>query len=87
MSDPKKLVIGSIDPATKLLETDTMAFEIFDELVKQAPLAAGEDPVHRERFAIAVAAGVIRHLQKHGQAFHVDVSDSATAIDRRITVD
>ena len=85
MSDPTKLLIGQVSGSA--LTDDSMAQEIYDELVAQAPLGTLEDPLPRQKLAIAIAAGVIRHLQKHGQAFHVDVADSGVAKDRRITVD
>lgn len=65
----------------------SMARAIYDSLAAQIPLRADEDPHGRSRLAVAVAAGVINHLQANAAALHVMVNEGAGPVRRDVTVD
>lgn len=67
----KSDVKGEFDAAAN---ANTMAREIYDALVEVIPLAPAEDPAVRQRLAIAIARGVLRHLEKNAAAFRVKVT-------------
>lgn len=85
MSDATKLWIGHVESGA--LTTGSMSAAIYDELALLIPLRDAEDPLPRQQLAIAIANGVICHLQAHAQAFHVNVADAGPQIDRRLAVD
>jgi hypothetical protein len=74
MSTNVKLRIGQISGGN--LTAGSMAAAIYDQMLIDAPLRPKEDPLPRQRFAIAIATGVINHLVANNDAFVVDVRDS-----------
>jgi hypothetical protein len=66
--DPGQVIT---DPATQAtsLTPGSMAESIYNEMVKAVPLGANEDPIARQKFAVAVARGVISHLHHRQEAF------------------
>ena len=63
-----------------------MAAAIETAMNAQVPLGAGEDPRGRRRLAVAIATGVIKHLNDKESAFVVNVRDSGGApIERTVT--
>lgn len=81
MSASVKLRIGQV--AGGNLTAGSMAASIYDQMLIDAPLRAKEDPLPRQRFAIAVATGVINHLVANNAAFVVDVRDTGGSPDER----
>jgi hypothetical protein len=81
-----QLHVGAVG-GTGDLTPNSMAAAIYDALASQVPLGANEDRLPRQKLAIAIAAGVIGHLQGNAGAFHLNVSDSGVAIDRSMTIE
>jgi hypothetical protein len=65
----------------------SMARAIYDALAAQIPLRPDEDPHGRSRLAVAVASGVISHLQANAAALHVTVNEGHGPVRRDVTVD
>ena len=86
MSDAAKLWIGKVETGGAL-STDSMAAAIYDELVALVPLTTAEDPLPRQKLAIAIATGVVCHLKAHSAAFHLNVADGGAPIDRPVTIE
>lgn len=85
MSD--KLLIGAVENNGQLTQ-HSMAEGIYEAMLIHAPLRAGEEPLPRQHFAIAVAKGVIEHLRDHHAAFVVDVRDTGpTPNERAVRID
>ena len=85
MSD--KLLIGTVENNGELTQ-DSMAEGIYKAMLIHAPLRAGEEPLPRQHFAVAVATGVIEHLRDHHAAFVVNVRDSGSPpIEREVRID
>lgn len=90
MSGAVKLVIGTVEPDGQLtkLTAGSMADGIYKAMLINAPLRAGEEPLPRQHFAVAIATGVINHLVANHAAFVVDVRDSGpNPIIREVQID
>jgi hypothetical protein len=86
MSAGVKLLIGTVSGGN--LTSGSMAEAIYNQMLIDAPLRAGEEPLPRQRFAIAIATGVINHLVANGAAFTVDVRDGGpNPIIREVQID
>jgi hypothetical protein len=81
-----QLHVGAVGTAGDLTP-NSMAAAIYDALASQVPLGANEDRLPRQKLAIAIAAGVIGHLQANAGAFHVNVNDTGAAIDRSVKIE
>jgi hypothetical protein len=83
-----KLIRGTITASGAITPSTSMAAAIEREMNNQVPLGAGEDPRGRRRLAVAIATGVIDHLQAQEKAFVVNVRDSGgTPIERPVRID
>jgi len=88
MTAAVKLVVGTI--VNKVITPSTsMAAEIERAMNRLVPLGVTEDPLGRQKLAVAIATGVITHLKAKEKAFVVNVRDSSTAspIERTVRID
>ena len=87
MSDTVKLRPGAL--LNGQLTPGSMAREIADALDALVPPHPKEDPTARQKLALAIAQGVIKHLNDNEGALMVNVRDSTTGspITRPVTVD
>lgn len=86
MSAGVKLRIGDVSGGQ--LTSGSMAEAIYNQMLIHAPLRAGEEPLPRQNFAIAIATGVINHLVANNAAFVVDVRDGGpNPIIREVQID
>jgi hypothetical protein len=70
------------------LSATTMAADIETALALLVPLGADEDPIGRHKLALAVARGVLKHINDKAGALHVNVKDGSTGtIDRSVAVE
>jgi hypothetical protein len=70
------------------LSATTMGADIVTALNALIPPAAGEDPVARERVGLAIARGVLKHINDQAGALHVNVKDAGPGtLDRSVTVE
>ena len=90
MSGGAKLFAGHIEPPVGglpgQLTKDSMAAAIYDEMAKYMPVGPTEDIRFRQWVAVAIAVGVIKHLQANINAFDIDVRDTAGAATRNPTI-
>jgi len=75
MSSTVKLRIGTMD-ASGVLEAGSMARAIEEAMVEQVPYGPAEDPHGRRKFALAIAKGVIRHLNENPGAIMTRVRNN-----------
>jgi hypothetical protein len=93
MSESVKLRIGAPTPGLPLapgqaLAAGSMGAAIEAAMNFQVPLGADEDPIGRRKLALAIAQGVIGHLQASQQAFVVNVRDGGgSPIERTTRID
>jgi hypothetical protein len=87
MTSSVRLVAGTVSGGA--ITSGSMAEAIEAAMRAQVPLGAGEDPIGRQRLAVAIATGVINHLKAKEQAFVVDVRDSSggSPIERTVRID
>jgi hypothetical protein len=85
MTISTKLHIGSVD-ATGIPTGGSMARAIYDALATLVPLHAGEDPNGRSKLAVAVAQGVLTHLQAQSGALYVTLQTGAGPVDHVVSV-
>jgi hypothetical protein len=82
MSAAVKLHAGKFELDGQLTP-GSMSRAIEDELAKLIPVKPNEDPIPRQRFALAIALGVVGHLHANQAAFVVDVPNVAGATVER----
>lgn len=88
MSTTIKLHSGSLNVATRTLSSDSMAKAIDDAMRALVPLGAAEDPLGRQKLALAIARGVVTYLNDHEAAFVVDVPNvGGSTVERSCRVD
>jgi hypothetical protein len=75
MSSTVKLRIGTMD-SSGVLEAGSMARAIEEAMVEQVPYGPDEDPHGRRKFALAIAKGVIRHLNENPGAIMTRVRNN-----------
>lgn len=86
MSATVKLRVGEVVGGN--LTAGSMAAAIYTQMLIDTPLRPNEDPLPRQRFAIAVAKGVIDHLVANNAAFVVNVRDTGgSPIERPVRID
>jgi hypothetical protein len=74
MTTTVKLRPGTIDLAGNVT-AGSLAKAIDDALLALVPLGADEDPRGRRKLIVAIAQGVVAHLQANQQAFVVPLPD------------
>lgn len=74
MSTTVKLRAGDIDAAGNVT-AGSMAKAIDDALLALVPLGANEDPRGRRKLIVAIANGVVAHLQANQEGFVVPLPD------------
>ena len=90
MSGGARLFAGHIEAIDGQLTKNSMAASIYDEMAKYMPIGPAEDIRYRQWVAMAIAVGVIKHLQQNINAFDIDVRDTTPTPGTRnptITVD
>jgi hypothetical protein len=85
MTTSTKLHIGSVD-AAGIPTGGSMARAIYDALATLVPLRADEDPTGRSKLAVAVAHGVLTHLQAQSEALYVTLQESQGPVDHIVSV-
>ena len=60
----------------KVLTPDSMAHSIEVALEDLVPLGVDEDPIARRKLVLAIARGVLQHLEAHSASLHVTVPNT-----------
>ena len=70
------------------LTPGSMAADIEAALEGEVPLGANEDPTGRQKLALAIARGVLKHLRDNASSVHVTVPDTVgTTHQQQVTID
>jgi hypothetical protein len=74
------LRVGEIDGSTETPPHSSMASAIERAMTQLVPLGADENPIGRRKLALAIARGVLQHLQSHAGSLHVKVPNTGGGV-------